>query len=98
MCYDDGCHLKKYASNDKRAEQTPTAQKLATMHIVIDKMHFRGHTDAWCQEHCNPYKYDDLDNVSFMSFKSFTVNINLYKRWTPRFTSRPSLGCPDMPE
>lgn len=67
MCYDDGCHLKKYASNDKRAEQTPTAQKLATMHIVIDKMHFRGHTDVWCQEHCNPYKYDDLDNMSFMS-------------------------------
>ena len=64
LCYDDGCHLKKYAANPKRATQTPTAQKLATMKIVIDKMHFRGHTDTWCQEHCNPYKFDDLNNVS----------------------------------
>ena len=63
ICHDDGCHLKKYAQN-KRAELTETAKRIATCSIVIDKMHFRGHTDAWCHKNCNPYEVEQLRNVS----------------------------------
>ena len=63
VCYDDGCHLKKYATNPKRANHTATAKKIASMNIVIDKLHYKGHTDAWCKKHCDPYKFDGLNKV-----------------------------------
>ena len=62
ICYDDGCHLKKYA--ERRKELTQTAERLASCQIVIDKMHFRGHVDKWCLENCNPYKLPELNDVS----------------------------------
>ena len=51
ICYDDGCHLKRYV--EKRKDLSETSKQLASYHIVVDKMHFRGHTDRWCQENCN---------------------------------------------
>ena len=64
LCYDDGCHLKKYAQNNKRAELTETARRIASSHIVIDKMHFKGHIDSWCHQLCNPYNLEHLRKVS----------------------------------
>jgi hypothetical protein len=64
ICYDDGCHLKKYAENPVRANNTPTSSRIASCSIAVDKMHFRGHVDGWCQENCNPYKLKQLENVS----------------------------------
>ena len=43
LCYDDGCHLRKYAYNECRRGLTTTTKKLASTEIVIDRMHFRGH-------------------------------------------------------
>lgn len=63
VCYDDGCHLKKYVMNPIRVKKTETASRLASTKIVIDKLHFKGHTDAWCKEHCDPYKFKDLNEV-----------------------------------
>ena len=68
ICYDDGCHLKKYACNPDRAKLTQTSQKIASTNIVVDKLHFRGHTDKWCQEYCNPHKFDELKLASFFSY------------------------------
>ena len=70
LCYDDGCHLKRYV--EKRKELTETSKQLASYQIVVDKMHFRGHVDKWCQENCNPYKVHALDNVSMHVGKTFT--------------------------
>lgn len=64
VCYDDGCHLKRYASHSDRRKLTPITMRLSSaISIVVDKMHFRGHTDKWCQEHCNPYLFDELKEV-----------------------------------
>ena len=63
VCYDDGCHLRKYANNKCRATLTDTTRKLAQMKIVIDKMHMAGHIDSWCKEHCDPHKFKELENV-----------------------------------
>ena len=43
LCYDDGCHLRKYAYNECRRGLTTTTKELASTEIVIDRMHFRGH-------------------------------------------------------
>ena len=45
ICYDDGCHLRKYSRNSIRRNLTPTTEKLATVEIVIDKLHMAGHID-----------------------------------------------------
>lgn len=63
VCYDDGCHLRKYAQHITRKNVTPTAEKLSRIEIVIDKLHMEGHTDKWCEENCNPRHFKALDNV-----------------------------------
>ena len=64
IVYDDGCHLRKYALNSTRKSATETAKRIASTEIVIDKMHFRGHVDKWCQDNCNPSTFKELEDVS----------------------------------
>ncbi len=61
ICYDDGCHLKRFAR--KRAGITTISTLINEYEIVVDKMHFAGHTDSWCQENCNPYNLEKLNAV-----------------------------------
>ena len=63
ICYDDGCHLRKFATNPKRINRTSTATRMASLEIVVDKLHFKGHVDAWCHQHCDPYKFPELEKV-----------------------------------
>ena len=42
ICYDDGCHLKKYADNKCRSDLTPISRLLSNVTIVVDKMHMAG--------------------------------------------------------
>lgn len=66
ICYDDGRHLRKFARHPSRRDITLTAQKLASVEIVIDKLHMAGHLDKWCLENCNPHLFQDLDHVCNM--------------------------------
>ena len=43
---------------------TPTAERLASLNIVVDRLHFRGHVNAWCHQNCDPHLFDDLKDVS----------------------------------
>ena len=61
ICYDDGCHLKKYAMNPCRKELTSTTKILK---IAVDKMHMAGHVDVWCKRNCDPALYPELEKVS----------------------------------
>lgn len=45
ICYDDGCHLRKYSRQPKRLETSNTAKLLGSINIVVDKLHMRGHID-----------------------------------------------------
>ena len=63
ICYDDGCHLRKYAHNSTRKVLTETTKCLAEIEIVVDKMHVSGHTDKWCKTYCDPNKFTKLENV-----------------------------------
>ena len=62
------CHLRKFSQNSTRS-QSKTAE---TFEIVVDKMHFKGHVDAWCRQHCDPYKHSHLDKV-FALMQSFEI-------------------------
>lgn len=63
ICYDDGCHLRKYCRNEVRASFSKASVKLAAINIVVDKLHFKGHVDPWCHTNCNPYEVEDLKEV-----------------------------------
>ena len=32
--------------------------------MVVDKMHMKGHNDAWCKENCNADKFEALKKVT----------------------------------
>ena len=49
VCYDDGCHLRKYAMNPCQCDVTQTTHILSEVAIAIDKMHMAGHIDMWCK-------------------------------------------------
>ena len=85
LCYDDGCHLKKYSCNPDRANQTPTAKRISDLHIVVDKFHFKGHTDKWCLENCNPYAFEQLRLVRF--FLYIPMNSSYFIEVRPTCTS-----------
>ena len=64
ICYDDACHLMKFARNPVRADVTPQCKQLASVQMVVDKMHMRGHTDGWCKNNCDPANVPELKEVS----------------------------------
>ena len=61
MCYDDACHLKKYAQNPIRNELTEVAKRLNNITMVCDIFHFRNHVDSWCKKNCNPHTCSELE-------------------------------------
>ena len=63
VIYDNGCHLKRFATSNKRNELTPTAERLASLNFVVDRFHFSGHTDPWCKKNCNPDSFEALKKV-----------------------------------
>ena len=63
VCYDDGCHLHKFARNPSRSSLTATASRIANLEIVIDRMHFKGHVDSWCKQNYNPDNFMELNDV-----------------------------------
>ena len=71
VCYDDGCHLRKFARNPNRADISRESQILAKQHIVVDKMHMRGHIDQWCKLNCDPAEYPYLNDVRFIIIKLY---------------------------
>jgi len=89
ICYDDTCHLKKFAHNPVRSTQTAVASRIAEMEILCDRFHFKNHIDVWCRQHCNPHTSENLQNVntevceqlfSWLSkFGSITKHMNRYR-------------------
>ena len=64
VCYDDACHLRRYANNPARSGLTPYTRMLSSkIELVVDKMHMVGHTDLWCRKYCDPKLFKELENV-----------------------------------
>ena len=58
ICYDDACHLKRYALN-----RGHISQKLMNLDYRVDRFHFGNHVDKWCKANCNPHKSEILEKV-----------------------------------
>ena len=64
VSYDDGCHLRRFAQQPHRKDVTSTSQKLASLEIVVDKMHIAGNKDPWCLQNCDSRNIPDLKEVN----------------------------------
>ena len=75
ICYDDACHLKKHSINATRQHLTQQSEKLASVNMVVDKMHMAGHVDKWCKKHCDAKSFKELDKVRIiqLSIALFTL-------------------------
>ena len=40
-------------------------------------MHFKGHVDDWCHQHCDPYKFPELEKV-WMYMIIYDCHIELF--------------------
>lgn len=60
ICYDDACHLKRFAENPVRSSLSAVATEIVGKNIVCDRFHFKNHVDAWCRVNCNPNNCEDL--------------------------------------
>ena len=58
LWYEDG---HKVARNPTTKGITPAAKHLASIEILVDKMHMAGHVDKWCKENCNEKNLSELD-------------------------------------
>lgn len=64
ICYDDACHLKRFAQNPIRCSKTDIASRICEMEILCDRFHFKNHVDGWCRTYCNPLKSETLKGVN----------------------------------
>lgn len=61
ICYDDGCHLRKFAQHPKRRDVSAVANRISKIEIVLDRFHYR---NEWCKKTCNPNQFEQLKGVS----------------------------------
>ena len=64
VCCDDAYHLKKIATNRIRSQLTGVVKYLRDIEYVVDKFHFKNHTDRWCKLNCIPYNSQFIQKVS----------------------------------
>ena len=76
ICYDDACHLKRFACNPVSSSLSGTAVDIASKEIVCDRFHFKNHTDAWCKKHCNPYTCKSLKVNCSNILSTILVNVD----------------------
>jgi len=74
ICYDNACHLRKISRNSIRSNLTLQSTALASVEMVVDKMHIKGHTDPWCKENCDANKFKELHKVCDASLCKPAIN------------------------
>jgi hypothetical protein len=82
LAYDDGCHLKKFVMNPIRKSKTLASKLLSDLTIVVDKMHFKNHTDKWCRLNVNPNKVEAFKNLNTEACKQTFSFISKFKHAT----------------
>ncbi|VDI47870.1 Hypothetical predicted protein [Mytilus galloprovincialis] len=58
LVYDDACHLKKFVN-----KRYPN-ERISSLKLKCDRVHFKNHVDEWCLENCDPNKEILLENVN----------------------------------
>ena len=78
-------------------------KEISELEIVIDKMHFAGHIDAWCRDICDPHKHRNLDKVytctckcKLCAYITLVCMRSCTYRLTQRYANRVLHGYPDI--
>ena len=77
ICYDDACHLRRFSRNSIQVDLTEHTKQLASVEMVVDKMHMKGHTDKWCKEHCDPAEFSALSKVTCFNYFCILVQFTV---------------------
>ena len=64
--YDDACHLWRFAQGVYKDNPTPRLKNFISKLFIVDKLHIQGHDELWCDTHCNPRKFRELDEINTM--------------------------------
>ena len=98
ICYDDACHLKRFARNPVRASLTYQTAQLASVEMAVDKMHAKGHTDPWCKANCDPSNFTALMKVHFYicTTSVLITSLQYIPRLILKYASRCFPGSPNM--
>ena len=83
LAYDDACHLKRFVNN---RQSTVAAKFLASIIMVVDKMHFKNHVDKWCKQNVNPNKVKEFDNLNTEACEQTFKFVSKFKHATKHMT------------
>lgn len=54
--------------SEPNKDLTPATKFMASLEILVDKMHMAGHTDKWCKDTCDSRKVSDLNEVRLVYY------------------------------
>ena len=87
--------MKRFVQNPVRKDKSATSKKISNLEIVIDKMHFSGHTDKWCRENCNPHAFGELNKAIIIIAMICLICVH---RLIQRFANKLLHGCQGIRE
>ncbi|CAC5359321.1 unnamed protein product [Mytilus coruscus] len=79
LAYDDACHLKRFVN---RRQNTISGKFLATLIMVVYKMHFKNHVDKWCKQNLNPHKVAAFNSLNTEAYEQTFNYISKLKHAT----------------
>ena len=58
--------MKRFADNHNTKSQYKNKRlnEFCKLKFAVDKLHIKGHKEAWCLQNCNPTNNPDLDGVN----------------------------------
>ena len=51
-----------YKANEQHKQRL--LDKIVSINMAVDRLHFTGHVDPWCRKNCDPNLFKDLEDVS----------------------------------
>ena len=88
VVYDDSCHLMKYVTNFSSNLFNPCSERsqiLRNSTFVVDRFHFKTHTDSVCKEYCDADQYRELTGVNTSLIEELNYWLSGYKHILKHF-------------
>jgi hypothetical protein len=79
LAYDDACHLKRFVNS---RQKTISGKFIASLKMVVDKMHFKNHVDKWCRQNVNPHKVPEFNNLNTEACEQTFKYVSKFKHAT----------------
>lgn len=84
LAYDDACHLKRFINKRAFTKIGEFLSKSCT--LVVDKLHFKNHTDRWCRANVNPHKVAAFDELNTEACEQTFRHVSRFRHITKHMT------------